>query len=333
MKSLIIGVDVSKSTLDICFQPSALTMRVNNNVIGFKKWYRQLSVLMNGDVSVLVVMEHTGFYSYRFEAFLRSRSIGYCKVPALQIKRSLGMVRGKDDKTDARRIAEYGWLRRDTLEQDCYVGEKAIELQTLLSLRSKLVRDRSGYISRLREMRSASLIKPADLQWKIHQQMIDGFSQQISQVETSIKKLISSDAAMRTTSNLLQSIEGIGWIIAAHMISCTANFKRFANARKFNCYAGIAPFKHESGSSIKGRARISHLANKDIKTLLSMGASSAIQHCQEMKQYYQRRLAEGKKKMSCLNIIRAKLVARMFAVIKRQSPYQLLTPNPILIQP
>ena len=100
------------------------------------------------------------------------------------------------------------------------------------------------------------------------------------------------------------------------------NFERFGNARKFNCYAGLAPFKHESGSSIKGRSRVSHLANKEAKALLNLAASCAIRCDQELKHYYQKRVSEGKRKMSCLNIIRSKLVARMFAVIKRQTPYQ-----------
>jgi len=104
---------------------------------------------------------------------------------------------------------------------------------------------------------------------------------------------------------------------------CTNNFKRFSNARQFNCYSGLAPFKHQSGTSINGRAHVSHLANKEAKTLLNLGASVAIRFNPEMKEYYQKRVAEGKRKMSCLNIIRSKIVARMFAVVKRQTPYQI----------
>jgi transposase len=334
MKSLIVGVDVSKSTLDICFKPSAFTMKVANRQSGFKQWLKELNRLSGPGSEVLVVMEHTGHYSWRFESFLRSKAIDYCKIAALQIKRSAGMIRGKDDKADAGRIADYAWMRREILTADSYGDEKVRELQQLLSLRSKLVRDRSGYISRFKEMRSSGICTRSDCQGRIHQQCIDLFTRQITTIEQKIRSLIASDEGLQKNSQLLRSIKGIGWIIAAYMISCTANFKRFANARKFNCYAGIAPFKHESGSSIKGKARVSHLANKDAKTLLNMGASSAIQHDKEMKEYYQRRVAEGKKKMGCLNIIRSKLVARMFAVIKRQTPYQQVAPiilfNPIL---
>jgi transposase len=318
---LIVGVDVSKSTLDFYCKPSGLSLCLENNAAGFKQWFRELKKIWVQGAGLLVVLEHTGQYSSRFESFLRSRSIGYCKIAALQIKRSLGVIRGKNDKVDAERIANYGWLRRDILTADQPPVEGIRELRDLLSLRSKMVRDRSGYVSRLKEMKACGSCTQRTELGKMQQKMIDILTKNIQVLEAKIKSVINAHSAIQTTSDLLRSIKGIGWIIAAYMISYTDNFKRFSNARKFNCYAGLAPFKHESGSSIKGRARVSHLANKEAKTLLNLAASSAIQHDEEMKRYYKRRIEEGKRKMSCLNIIRSKLVARMFAVVKRQTPY------------
>lgn len=318
---LIIGVDISKSTLDIFTKPTGIAMTISNNLQGFKKWFGMLKKQLGDWQEVLVIMEHTGRYSWLFELFLRSKKIGYCKIAALQIKRSLGMIRGKNDKVDAERIASYGWLRRDTLKGDEYPVQTIIELRSILSLRLKFIRDRSGYITRLKEIR-ASGTDIHNYEIRMQQQAIEFFTGHINGLNKKIQALIASDRELRNTCELLRSIKGIGWIIAANMISCTDNFKRFGNARKFNCYAGIAPFSHESGSSIRGKARVSHLANKEMKALLNLAASTAIQHDQEMKRYYQRRISEGKNKMCCLNIVRAKLVARMFAVIKRQTPYQ-----------
>lgn len=319
---LIVGVDISKSTLDIFVKPTGMMMKIPNDLCGFKKCISMLKKQSGNQKEVLVIMEHTGQYSYRFELFLRSKEIGYCKIAALQIKRSLGMIRGKNDKVDAERIAEYGWLRRDILTADQYPIEIIMELRRLLSLRLKFVRDRSGYITRLKEMKAAGACNPGGDESQLQQHTIRFFTSNIQILDKKIMALIGSDINLQKTCELLRSIKGIGWIVAAHMISYTDNFKRFNNARKFNCYAGIAPFKHESGSSIKGKARVSHLANKEMKALLNLAASSAIQHDKEMRMYYQRRISEGKHKMSCLNIVRAKLVARMFAVIKRQTPYQ-----------
>ena len=321
-QSLIIGVDVSKSTLDICFKPSGTSLQVTNKLAGFKTCIRTLKKEAGLQVRILVVMEHTGQYSYRFEKFLNSRAISYCKIPALQIKRSLGVIRGKNDKIDAERIAEYGWLRREILAAEPHLREEIRELRELLNLRIKLVRDRSGYISRLKEMIATGTCKVSDEQARIQQQVITFLGSKITKLEGMIKSMISENPSLDNTCRLLRSIKGVGWIIAAYMIGCTENFEKFGNARKFNCYAGLAPFKYESGTSIKARSRVSHLANKEAKSLLNLAASCAIRCDQELKKYYQKRVAEGKRKMSCLNIIRSKIVARMFAVVKRQSPYQ-----------
>ena len=110
-------------------------------------------------------------------------------------------------------------------------------------------------------------------------------------------------------------------VIGAFMLVSTNNFTGFENGRKYACYSGIAPFPNESGSSIKGKTKVSHLANKKIKTLLSNGANSAKSYDPEIKAYYQRKIKEGKDHKSVINAISCKLVNRVFAVVKRQTPY------------
>jgi len=317
---LLAGVDVSKLTLDIFVKPCGLSLVIDNNRKGFVQWWKEMKKILQPDTRVMVVMEHTGLYSRKFEIFLRTLGVDYCKISALEIKRSLGMTRGKNDKIDAQRIAGYGWLRRELLTADPKVEESIEQLKYLLGARLKMVRDRAGYINRIKEMKAAGYVK----ELKLEEEIVAYLAKKIKEVERSITKLIVSNPVLKTTCELLRSIKGIGPIIAAYMIGNTNNFTRFSSARKFNCYAGIAPFKYQSGTSIKGRARVSHLANKDTKTLLNLAATCAIRCDEELKTYYLRKVSEGKNKMSCINAIRAKLVARMFAVVKRQSPYQPL---------
>ena len=120
---------------------------------------------------------------------------------------------------------------------------------------------------------------------------------------------------------LLQSIKGVGKVLATAIIIKTRNFIRFTNARKFACFCGTAPFEHTSGTSIKGRTRDSHLADKQMKTLLDLSAKTAIQYDKELREYYLKRTEKGKPKMSTINIVRNKILYRMFAVIKRQTPF------------
>ncbi|HYI79087.1 MAG TPA: IS110 family transposase [Chryseolinea sp.] len=324
MKFLVVGVDVSKATLDLCIKPFDLQLQINNNLQGFKSFCKELKKNRGADTAVMVVMEHTGNYSARFEKFLQGKSIDYCKIAALEIKRSLGMVRGKNDKIDASRIAQYGWLRREQLKADVPCDDSLVRLKDLLSLRRKIVRDRSGYVCRLKELKSGKDYRKSDPIIQSQQNIVAMLTSQQKLVEKQIRELIHSDEKLKQTSELLKTIKGIGEIVAAFMICCTNNFKRFSKARQFNCYAGLAPFKNESGTSIKGRARVSHLANKEAKSLLNLAACAAIRHDIELKKYYQRRVSGGMKKMSCLNIIRSKIVSRIFAVAKRQTPFVTL---------
>ena len=136
-----------------------------------------------------------------------------------------------------------------------------------------------------------------------------------------VSDLIASDDQLKQANQLLQSIPGIGEQLATHMIVYTRCFSAFRSWRQFACYAGVAPFEYTSGSSIRGKSKVSHLANKKMKSLLHMGALNAIKHDLQMKLFYERKLQEGKNPMLVLNAIRNKLLARMFAVIERGSPY------------
>jgi transposase len=122
---------------------------------------------------------------------------------------------------------------------------------------------------------------------------------------------------------LLTSIKGIGPVVATYMIAFTENFTAFDSWRQFACYSGIAPFPYESGKSIKGRTKVSTYAYKKIKSLFHMAALTSVRYTPEMKAYFDKRTEMGKNKMSTLNVVRNKIVARMFAVVKRQSAYEL----------
>ena len=155
----------------------------------------------------------------------------------------------------------------------------------------------------------------------INQRMIDNLSVEIKKVEEQIIALIKGNNDFSTSYGLLLSIKGIGKILAMYLLVSTENFTRFKDPRKFACYSGIAPFPYTSGTSVRGKTKLNHCANKQLKSLLNIAAMSAIQLKGEYRKYYQRRCKEGKNKMSTLNIIRNKIVFRAFAVIKRGTPY------------
>ena len=317
---IFIGTDVSKLTLDHGIHQGMVHQKTANNNAGFKSWLKW-ALGFGRKEQLWVVMEHTGYYSYQFELFLHQHQVPYTKVAALEIKRSVGLVRGKSDKVDALLISRYAWMNHDRLEPQQLSAAVMTELKDLVNLRDKLVRDRSGYKARMKEQAATRKYAKSHIQNKIQLRMIKELTTDIQEVEAAIKGLIKEDDALFNNYKLLLSIKAVGFVTAIYMLAYTENFRKFLNSRKFSCYAGLAPFEHTSGTSLRGKKRVSHYANKKAKCLLNLAASVAIQHNPEMKAYYIKRVNEGKSKMGTLNIIRHKLIDRMFAVVKRGTPY------------
>ena len=320
--STIIGIDVSKLTLDLHVLPGGQITQVVNDKKGIKSMFRWLEKTCKIELSCsLFSFESTGFYSYTLAAILQDNGLSFAQLPGLELKRSLGISRGKDDRIDAEKIASYTYLRRSIINLT-QLPEKEIEkMKQLLSLRDRLVKQRAGFKTTLSEARRAVDPKENHLYFQIQEEQVKQLTKGIDQIEKQLHELIDQHPYLKKQYDLIISIVGVGPIMALTMIAITHAFTKFPCWRKFACYAGIAPFPNRSGTSIHGKTKVSHLANKKIKSLLGNLAASAIQHNSEMKIYYKRRLEEGKDKMSTQNIIRNKLLARIFAVVQRGTPY------------
>ena len=117
-------------------------------------------------------------------------------------------------------------------------------------------------------------------------------------------------------------LDGVGDITAAYLIVVTNNFKLAKSGKAHACYAGLAPFEYQSGSSVRGRSRVSYFANKSLKSLIHMGAISSLFHSEEMKAYYERKVNEGKHKMVVINAIRNKIIRRIYACVTKGKKYE-----------
>jgi len=318
----IIGIDVSKLTMDCCHHSSGSYKEFDNNIDGIASmvsWSLQVSVVSKN--KLLFIFEHTGLYSDQLIQFLGSGDYLFNVVPGLEIKRSLGIARGKDDRADAKRIALYGHRVKDEVKPFQIPSKTLDTLKRLMSMRKKLVTQRAGYIALLKEQKRVLSKQHNKVLFRVHQKMIITLDKQITIVEQEMKHLIEEDSELQNLYRLITSVKGIGGVTARFLIVYTTGFKSFETWRKFASYCGIAPFPYRSGTSIRGRTKVSHLANKEGKSLLSMCAVSAIQSNPEMKAYYNRRIDQGKNKMSTINIIRNKLLARAFAAVQRGTPY------------
>ncbi|MEA3318272.1 MAG: IS110 family transposase [Bacteroidota bacterium] len=318
----VIGIDVGKITNEARIHTKQVTFSFDNNSKGFKSFLKWTEKNINCPLeNLLIAFEHTGIYSFPLSVFLTEEKINYIILPGLEIKRSLGIQRGKDDKIDAQKIALYAYRRKEEITPYKLPSKEFIKIRRLLSLREKLVKQRAGYEATLKENKKFLIKKGNQLLFNVHKKMIKELNKQIKKVDDELQNIIAEDEQIKNIYDLIITIKGVGPQTALFVIALTNGFTLFKNYRKFASYAGIAPFPYKSGISIKGRTKINHLANKKIKGLLSSCATSAVQYNPEMKAYYERRISEGKHKMSTLNIVRNKILARIFAVAKRGTPY------------
>ena len=133
--------------------------------------------------------------------------------------------------------------------------------------------------------------------------------------------VIKSDPSINTNYNLLLSVPGIGPVTATYILCCTNNFANKASGKQLACYAGLAPFSDTSGTSLKGRNKVHKMSNKELKALLHMCALSAIKNYQEFRNYYDRKVNEGKHPNSVLNAVCKKILLRVAAVLNNQKIY------------
>ena len=320
-----IGIDVSKHWFDAAIwtgTKAEVLGQFTNRDDGFNEFRHAVKRLTGTDqTSWFVCFENTGTYSKPLLYWLLKEGISCREENAMQISRSKGLTRGKDDLIDARIICTYAYRHKDTLEPTQLPNKSVLQIKKLLSRRTILVGQRASLKTSLREQRyefDEVLFQQLESQ---NADLIRLYTQHIQEIEKLIDQIIQTDAEMENNCALVQSVKGVGPVIAWHLIAYTNNFKAFNHSRQFACYCGIAPFPNRSGKSFVGKNRVHHYANKHIKALLTNSANAAVQTDLELKLYYQRKRRQGKEYGTAINAVKNKIVARVFAVVKRQSPY------------
>jgi len=318
-----IGIDVGKFHIDVCIHSNQAVNQFECTKKGYNALLKFVKKHLKStdDDQILFVMEHTGNYSLNLAMFLESKGAKFSIVPSLEISRSMGLTRGKSDVLDAKRIAQYAFRRRDEIQATKLSSDTILKMKQLLSARALLMKQKKALNASIKEFEYLkSGPENKDLITLLKRQ-VKSLNKDIKSIEKSLLNTINQDDKIKKQYELMCSVKGVGIIMAANMIVHTDGFQKFSEARQFASYCGVAPFPYSSGTSLKGRNKVSPLANKEIKAILHLCAVSVIKNSTEMKEYYQRKLAEGKHKMCVLNAVRNKILHRIFAVIKREKPY------------
>lgn len=321
-----IGIDVSKATLEVALLNAKGAINAQERIANTDKAWRSIMGRWSKFFGVIgqecmVCLEPTGQYSHLILETLVEMNVPTWLAHPTDIQKSIGSTRGKNDRVDAVRIADYARRFHDKARLVTADHLRTNKLKQLLTKREDLVRRKTMHHTQIKDLNKRVHKDLRESFTELDQELITALSKAIKSVERMIKEAIAADAELQRKYDLLLSIDGVGPVLAAHLIALTDGFTRFNTARQLACHAGCAPFDFTSGSSIRGKARVSKQAQVRLKYLLHMSAVGLTARKGELQDYWHRKIAEGKHKMSILNAMRNKLIHRICAVIERGTPY------------
>lgn len=322
-KKVIVGIDVSKLTLDICVlvDGEIESLVIENGKTPIGRFFTKLGKKHNG-ASIRVAMENTGLYNWNLYSAVEQSGIDVYVINALHLKKSMGLVRGKNDRVDAVRIATFLQLNQQDMSPSLLPDKSMRKLKLLVTHRKRLIKTRTSLRVSAKEL---SMFKDPELSKSVQastKKVVTQIEKEILAVEKTINELINSCQEMDHKFKLVTSVPGVGKVLGWELLIKTDLFRAISDPRKLACYAGVVPFEFSSGTSVLRKPRVSVYADRALKKLLHMAALRVIQLDGDLQKYYLRKVAEGKNKMSVINALRNKIVARVSSAINNNRMYQ-----------
>ena len=304
------GIDISKDVFD-CYGSLQGHLQFKNDELGFKKFHKTLPK------NCLVVMEATGYYHYRFAQFLYKKGVCVSVVNPLSIKRFIQMklAKVKTDKSDAKAICNYGLTQEVPLYNA--LTDTQSECLQLFRLMDNFLKSRTAVKNKIHGEEVLGI--PSKFVYRYLLQIKKYLDIQLKGIDVKLLSLVKKDQQKQLT--LLQTIPGIGQKTALFLIVVTDGFNKFETASQLCSYAGITPTIRESGSSVRGRARISKVGNRKLRNLLFMCSMSAYKKNKGCREIFERITNKGKSKKLALLAVCNKLLKQSFAIAKSGIPY------------
>lgn len=328
MKKFFVGIDFSKRRMDVSivekdFPEQTIDYKqFINNAEGAKKMCEWVEYTTNTSTKlegeVLFCCEHTGSYCLEVCDYLSENGKYIWLGNPLDIKRSMGLVRGKDDILDSRRIATFAAEKHHKAIMYIRPEDSTRALKYLLSIRNTLIEHKKALTCQIKEnfpkLHNITMLCNIEEYLK---QILDSIKTEIKKIEKMMLDIILSNKEYKNTFDILTSMKGVALINAAALIVFTDNFKRFSfNSRKICTYWGVTPFRNESGDSIRRGTHTSSCHNYWLKAILSEAVLCAIRYNERLKTYFLRLLAKGKHRNIALNNTKNKLLKTLVAMVR-----------------
>lgn len=304
------GVDISKDVFDVHGSKSGHN-QYKNDESGFKMFLKELPV------NVIVVMEATGYYHYRLAQYLYKNEVVVSVVNPLSVKRFIQMklAKVKTDKSDSKAICEYASINEVPLYNA--LTDVQSECLQLFRLMDVYIKHRTATKNKMHGEEVLGM--PSKSVYRSLRRNKKHLDKEIADIELKLLSLVKQEQQEQLT--LLTSVPGIGIKTALFLVVVTDGFTKFEKSSQLCSYVGITPTIRESGSSIRGRSRISKVGNKKLRNLLFLCSFNACKHNKACRELYERIVNKGKSKKVALIAVGNKLLKQCFAIAKSGRPY------------
>ncbi len=315
--AVVIGIDVSKATLDACLllpDGAAREKAFPNTAAGFAAllaWADRHAAGADAHFG----MEATGGYEDALATHLHAAGHAVSVVNPTRIKYA-GVVRGRGNKTDradARLIAAYTRDHRPAAWSP--PSPEVRELQALVRRRDDL----RALAAREKGRADGPLLTPAAR--KSVARVVKFLSKEADAMQAAADALIAAAPGLATDRDLLASIPGVGAQTASTVLAELPSLDRVPSAQSAAAYCGLSPREFKSGSSVRGRTRLSESGNARLRTALYLPTLTAVRFNPALKAFFDRLVAAGKPKMQAVGACMRKLVMICYGVLRNRAPF------------
>lgn len=316
MTEPVLGIDIAKLKFNVCLINPLGKLRHKvfpNTTVGFQQLGAWLT--KHGAPSVHACMEATGAYGEALALHLHETGHRVSVMNPAAIKAFAGsrLSRTKTDRVDAELIARFCVAQQPPAWTP--PAPEVRELQALVRRLEALTEMRVAEQNRLEAIIAVAAVRSSV------EEHITYLDRQIEQTKAAIRQHVNSHPGLRRQSELLDSIPGIAETTAATLLAEITDITQYRSARQVAAYAGLVPRERQSGSSVRGRTRLSKIGNARLRKALYFPAITALR-CSSFFQLWAEGLRErGKCKMSVIGAAMRKLVHLAYGVLKTGQPF------------
>ncbi len=316
MTESVLGIDIAKLKFNVCLINAQDKLRHKlfpNTSTGFAQLAEWLS--KRGVQRVHACLEATGTYGEALALFLHQagHTVSVVNPAAVKAFAQSRLSRTKTDKVDAELIARFTQAQAPPAWTP--LPQEVRELQALVRRLESLIEMRV-----MEENRLSSGITVEAVRASV-QEHLAYLNEQIKRTEELIRQHINNHPGLKRQSALLDSIPGIAETTAALLLSEMTDIKQYRSARQVAAYAGLVPRERQSGSSLRGRARLSKIGNARLRKALYFPAITALRCSPFFQSWAEGLQARGKCKMTVICAVMRKLLHLAYGVLKSEQPF------------